>query len=366
MPSPTRNLKRRPPVHLEEAVRRVRELAERVGPGAQLPTTRELTRLLGVSLATLDRALTELEAQGGIDRHHGVGITVRQEIRQRTIGIVCGKDIFYAGVSPFWGLLVNALTRQVIARGQRADFYVDLPTPQAQAASRQELHDHLAARRLAGLLMLNIQSAEEVEELRAFGVPVVVFGSAPPHMVGPDNDGLIRAGVAALAARGCRRIGLLTTVARATGLFREAAAQRGVECDPRWQAVLDIIPPTDPTAPYVTPEERGYRVVSEWLAAAAQPTVTGLLSTDDILTRGAIVALERAGRRVGRDIQIATLANRGSPALLGHEDRLIRLETDPAAVAAAMVTMLDELLAGSKSVTAPVLVPVAVIEPTHS
>src|SRR5258708_26445393 len=62
------------PLH-RQIYRQLREiiLAGRVGPGALLPSTRALTRELGVSRTTLELAFDQLHADGYIETHIGSG-----------------------------------------------------------------------------------------------------------------------------------------------------------------------------------------------------------------------------------------------------------------------------------------------------
>ena len=55
---------------------RLVDLAHDLGPGARMPTMLQLRDSLGVSIATLDSALSELEAQNVVYRRHGVGTFV--------------------------------------------------------------------------------------------------------------------------------------------------------------------------------------------------------------------------------------------------------------------------------------------------
>jgi GntR family transcriptional regulator len=56
----------------------VRELADRLGPGALLPGERELALRCGVSRMTVRRALDDLEARRLVERRHGAGTFVRR------------------------------------------------------------------------------------------------------------------------------------------------------------------------------------------------------------------------------------------------------------------------------------------------
>ena len=81
----------------------------------------------------------------------------------------------------------------------------------------------------------------------------------------------------------------------------------------------------------------------------------GIVSTDDMLTQGLLMALGRHGLRAGEDVRIATQANQGSPALLGWEDRITRLEFAPIEIVATMFAALEALMDGETPVgTTPV------------
>ena len=55
------------------ACERLIELAHELGPDAKLPTVLQLRDRLGISIATLNSVLNELEAQRVVRRKHGIG-----------------------------------------------------------------------------------------------------------------------------------------------------------------------------------------------------------------------------------------------------------------------------------------------------
>lgn len=349
-------------------------LAQRLGPDAPMPKVRELAARYKVSLCTLDRVLDQLERQGHITRLQGSGIRTTKYVGRQTFAIVFGKSISYAGASPFWGLLHGALRRQLRARRARTESYFDFDSAWEHLGHCDLVLNQLEQRPPTGILLTNVRSAEDAAALVELGVPVVVFGTTDGRCPGVSLDGLavIRDGVAELAARGCRRIGLITTRdAQAVTLFRAELESRGLAYDPAWVWEQHIFEPADPDQPFETHEEAGYRAMKQWLVASGQQVGVsgqqsavsdqpagvasqfpdGVLITDDMLTRGALVALRRAGVTPGRDVQVATHANKGSAALLGHETELIRLEVDPEEIARAMIGLLDKALAGQASPT---------------
>ena len=75
-------------------------------------------------------------------------------------------------------------------------------------------------------------------------------------------------------------------------------------------------------------------------------TPDGLVILDDMMARGALVALSKRGQRPGSDVKIATHVNAGSTALHGYEDDLSLIEVNPAHIVSAMFSMLETLMAG--------------------
>ena len=82
----------------------------------------------------------------------------------------------------------------------------------------------------------------------------------------------------------------------------------------------------------------------------------GIISSDDMLTQGALTALQRLGIAVSTDLPMITHANAGSPTLIGWTDRLARAEFDPAQLVAAMFDTIERLLRGETVPREPVLI----------
>jgi hypothetical protein len=155
------------------------KLAEARGPGVKLPTLQQLCARLEVSRTTLERAMVPLERRGLLQRKHGSGIYVCDRIRQKTIGVVFGGDIFSPGFSPFWGLLLEAVCRQAGDRRMRPRPYIDISAGHEGLLGHVQLVEDLDAGRLDGLLLFTPHyEHDEAGELCDHGVPLVVFGGA--------------------------------------------------------------------------------------------------------------------------------------------------------------------------------------------
>ena len=83
-------------------------LIETLEPDAKLPTMRQLQDSLGVSPMTLNRALSELEANGMVYRRQGSGTYVSPQAKQivssaaaNAVGLVYDRALFGTHASPF-------------------------------------------------------------------------------------------------------------------------------------------------------------------------------------------------------------------------------------------------------------------------
>ena len=333
--------------------------AQRLGPNQRMPTVRKLCALHGVSTSTLDPVLRELETRGIITRHHGRGIFVAPTIAQKTIGVVFGGNIFDSvQFSPFWFLLLQAVRQQVADRTHRPLAYLDIAQSSDGLGGHEQLIEDLENRRLHGLLLLSPDPpGDEARQLGAYGLPLVVFGGhAPEWTVTHDWRPVYSLAARELATHRCRRVAIL-------GLTTDTDLQQ-LECDLReagyaGEPVLDwsYLTWVSRIPGLLNRETFGRELARRMIAEKANhPLPDSLVSLDDTMTRGVITALHEAGLQPGRDIQIATVVNKGSPVLESYASNLIKIEYDPAADVEAALDMLDILMDGGKPPQNPVLI----------
>ncbi len=341
----------------EEIGRALKGLVKRAGPEGKLPTVRELCQRLRVSRATLNRAMEELERQGVLRREHGRGIFAAAAKATRTVGVLFGLDPFRVSASPFYQLLFDALRRELAGRAYELEMYVDLAYAKDHWAVRRRLQADIAEGRVDGLL-LPISGREQSEWVGRQGAPFVSCNPlASGWRVGLDIRRAIDLLVEALARRGCRRIALMshpltsrtgeTIGAAERRYFDEALAKHGLRGEPGliFQPTLHEEEFPNPTGP--THEEIGF-MLGRKLAESPGELPEGLLVLDDMMARGALTALARARVGIGRQIQVATHTACGSSALIGYEQRVIRVEEDLRAIAQAMIGMLETLMDGGR------------------
>lgn len=339
-------------------------VATELGPDAKLPTIQELRRELGVSVATLDNALTQLESQKIIYRKHGVGIFVSPHVGRKSIALVCDPSFFRAGMSPFWQEIIEGARAYGVDRGESCRFYLALPSAQGHLPVPDDLVEDVQGKRIDGVLFIGDNRAA-VEWIWDQNVPVVAFAGWSHWMVAIDYPAVVRAGLETLRGRQCRDVGLLLPYLPDSAggysvphagieTFKAGAREQGMSYQPQWIWNFKQHPEYSLAT---TPQEQGYNaIISMYEAgflAGESPAngPQGLVCLDDLMTRGALVAMQKLNIRLGQDVQIATHSNRGSSVLHGYENELTRLEIDPNAIVTSMFACLKALLMGEA--TAP-------------
>ncbi len=347
------------------------ELAKRLGPGSKLPGVRSLATSFHVSTCTLDRVLADLERQNLIVRKHSRGVFVSDRVMQRTIGLVYGRNVFQVGASPFRAMLLEQARRRAASKDERFSFYLDIASDEDESPTHRDLMDDVRSKRLNGIIFASAQNPRSIEWLQQQRMPMVALSSSPvtAWRVAIDFAEVIRLGTQALANEGCRRIALIPALSEdqkslcpgMVGAFEDALRKAGLE--PMPGAIWNPFGSSSMGSPPVeeTFEELGYRAVKEIFGkppADGRGIPDGLVSADDIMTQGAVVAFRKLGLRMGRDVKVATHANRGSPVLQAHEQEMILVEVDPTEMVDALFQMLETLMEGA---TPPV--PVVLIRP---
>lgn len=334
-------------------------MATALGPNAKLPTVQQLRRELGVSISTLDSALTQLENQKVIFRKQGSGIYVSPRLNQKCVGLVCEPNFFSAGTSPFWQELIEGVRSWAAGSGEAFRFYLAL-----RSADGSPVHDDLiediAAKRTDGVLFIGNNPAA-LDWLRQHQVPTVTFAGDSEYMVEIDGDQLIHLAGRHLVKQGCRRPALLChwekkmdqpyapEESRSITSFRRFLEEAGLTYDPSLLWDMRALEDRVPSVPE-THQEQGYQAIMS-LFDGSRPAPDGLLSTDDMMTRGALAGLRQLGLKPGHDLKIVSHINRGSTVLSGEDDHITFVEVDPAEIVSEMFSQLELLM--DNKVSAP-------------
>jgi DNA-binding LacI/PurR family transcriptional regulator len=339
----------------------ITELARRLGAGARMPTIQQLCDMLGVSVVTLNRSLSELEAQNIIQRKHGVGIFVSPRIGQRTVGLVYDRDIFAVGASPFCGLLIEAARQRAASESEKFSFYLAMPSKEGLPV-HDDLVEDLRAARLDGLLFVGENNPAAAEYLQRQDVPLIALSYTPitAHRVYLDWPESVRLGVQALARQGCKRIGLWIPVGGGLGraggeasfpereTFRNALKHHKLAFHPALIWRDDELRQDADASALGTNQEQGFRAAHEIFGDKhkREQAPDGVVILDDMMARGALIALQQFGLRAGRDVQIASHLNKGSGVLGAFRPGVAVMEIDPQQIVAALFGMLETLMNG--------------------
>ena len=328
----------------------ITDLARKLGPGMKFPTTQELSRQLGVTISTLDRSLTTLESRGVIVRRQGSGIYVSECPVRKTIALVFGVNIFEAGISPIYSILLNHCEKRSASLPER--FSIFLGSASLSGSRRSLLHHDLDEAinngKLDGLLLFGKESGRQEDALRERGVPMAALTvhSKWPGVVCHDSKKLIREAIKALREGGCKSIGFLGALPEQTNYFLKAMRLVGMPVNDRW--VFSPNPNDEAFCFHQGLFEReryGNQWASQIISGKDRPD--GMISTDDMITRGACPVFEGNKFRVGKHFLFATHANIGSLVLVEWSSELIQFAFDPQETVDAMFAALEAHMNGN-------------------
>lgn len=329
-------------------------LAYKLGPGAKLPTMQQLSAELGISVMTLNRALSELEAQNIVVRRQGSGTYVNENLGQKTVGLIYDRALIGTSASPFAALLLEEAGRRAHENGEKFSMYLSEPAPSGLPV-HEDLSEDIRERKMSGLLLMSSQTPA-IAWLVKQKLPLVSLSYLPltPHRVRIWHAQTAYLGALELAKQGAQRIALWLPagvgIGRATGaasfeeldFFQRALGESGLKFDP--QLVYNLENLTDQIQAGVSNQEQGLDAANSVFGGKNRPD--GVVILDDMMTRGALTALAQLGIRPGADVKIASHTNVGAQTLFGYEKSLVLLDFDPSQVAAAMFEMLETLMAG--------------------
>jgi DNA-binding LacI/PurR family transcriptional regulator len=352
-----------------EVSSRLRQMALDHGPGMRLPTTRKLTGMLGTSLPTLNSVLDELEAKNVICREDRSGIYVSPKLHTKSIVVLYDTAVSdQPGLSPFWGMLWSALIKEAQKRAESAnlEFTFRTTTYAHDPESRLPLDvvRSLGDRLVHGVIGIGLTDVA-AEVAAANGVPLVSYAGGGHWQVATDIVSEVRAGVDALVDSGCSSIELWRNGLTDDPYFN-SLLNNDVEAFQDHLAVRNL--PIGPGAVRIfwdapddrlrwTLQQHGYRLAMAAFGPDTARRPDGLLILDDMITSGALFALQDLGLDQEETAKIATLANVGSTVLFGHERSLILIEHDPHAIAVSLLDALDLLLDGGEPDANPIQMP---------
>lgn len=285
-----------------------------------MTTLRDLARELGLSPATVSRALNGFPEVGEKTRARVVAVAEKRNYKPHSLArrLATGK-------SGMVGIIFRA-SRNLLVDPHFVDFLAGLATGLAErdldlifhTSPGDELQSHYERFAASGSVDGMIVSAPEIGDeriatLAARSFPFVVHGRTGDDLdyayFDIDNDGAFTAATVLLLELGHRRIALLNGPqglafsAQRESAFRRVTRERSVAVPNRFIAADEMS------------EELGYRRAAEMLQAPLRPTAFVCSSTLQAL--GVIRAAGEAGLRVGSDLSI-----------IAHDDVLPHLRSE--------------------------------------
>ncbi|MBA3683690.1 MAG: GntR family transcriptional regulator [Planctomycetes bacterium] len=282
-------------------------LSGALAPGCRLPTTQELARRWGVTITVIQAAVAPLVKEGLLLRRPRVGTVVRERTAKLgRIGLYRITDAAREDRDHFSRSLSNRLTSRIQATGGSAVVYPDLRPEAERTLAFPAL---LAAVRTGQLDAVIACESEHRTNLwiAKLPVPTAIHGADPmPNAVWQDYAQFARDGLGCLAARGCRTVGLISTLPdnesypdgspHLTRSLRDTfvahAQSIGLATAAPWIRSPEVMYIAETDA-----ERFGYDCVRAMWAAGAPPD--GLLVFTDLAARGVIMGLlSSAGARM--------------------------------------------------------------------
>ncbi len=299
-----------------KAIRTLREWIQegRLQPGMPLPSERKLCQHIGVGLATVQRALRVLTAEGLIqvrDGHtrllaHAPSSAVAAIFRQ-TLMILAPAQAPLAGhVQPGWSEYV-AIGAAAAARQEGHGVLSLAPTQLLEQPS-----DPVLSVRPSGLLVCEIAAADRqalvdfIRTLAREGIPVVVYGDGPLEQeydrVISDHDAGSYMLTQHLLQRGCRRI--LPLFEKPENVYWKSGRLAGYTRAMR-ESGLEPLPTlwVEDLGGHYTVDH--FRVKSSYLAGQLVPYLTRANPVDAIMAAsdGEAFSVAAACRMFGREPQ---------------------------------------------------------------
>lgn len=364
----------------EKLVERLMALAHRLGPGAKFPTVREMCARYDVAIVTLTGALAMLEARGAITRTHGHGIYVSEQINRKSIALVLGHDIFETGLPPFYALFIQACRRTLRSLGYHVFYFADIPEASSAGSPfpvREDLSDAIRDNLLHGLILAPQTSANQIARFRAADIPVVAMScSGEPATIAIDYHAIIEEGVEMLAAAGCKRIALVSPFdyQAETGaknprrqdrcVFNQVVNQFGMSSQEHW--FLSNHPAGDGNGPFFRLGSHSAETLLGDTGHKTRPD--GIVVLDESVAAGLLPTVQTMGLGLGRDVHVATHANRGVELLNPYIPAIHRIQIDQDVVFNATFRMLDAVMTHPATAPEPVLIPPTSMgeTPTHT
>ncbi len=322
---------------------------EEWGIGERLPTDLELADALGVHWQTVHRAMRDLQRQGRVTRHPRTGTHVAPQVYG--FAILLADEMPTIRETEFYDLMARALLRQC-SGPERAGHVVYAPVSNGYFEPSPDLARLMKHGLIHGVVTTFALLPERLQrDLEKQGVPfaavTAVHGLTDAVMI--DTDGVTALGLDYLAWSGCRRVGVLY---HDHGRNNEPISLPELVADNRFEQVWRL---------HTRIADMRHGLEAGEALLAQRPDIDGLLVPDDVIARGACMAVLKRGRAVPDTLKVACHWNRSSH--FDYPFPVARLETDPAEAIRLALEILERRRRGAGPAAVPVLVRPKLIPP---
>ena len=280
------------PVKADDLAQHLRKRIEsgEIPPGDRLPTFSEMRREYGAATNTVDRAYSQLEADGLIERKAGSGVYVSEHPGTTSTGTIGCLGAGFSGNDIYWNHCIRGINRVLESHGMHPLLLPRLPNAAAW-------------NKVDGVLC---HDADRLPEGCPESLPRVSMlhrMSGTVSVIADDYDGA-RLATNHLLQLGHTRIGSLFIQDDPLGIVRlsgyETALRRAdIQPSPEWSRDCEG------NLDKYSFSEVARRVMAQWLSGNwADEGLTALVAQNDHVAIGAMEALEEAGLNVPGDVSV--------------------------------------------------------------
>lgn len=330
-----------PTFQISTRIRQMIQDAELI-PGMKLPPTRRLAAQLSVDPSAVHRSLAQLVKEGLLIRTPRVGTFVASP-PGRLERLAFYHRVGGGFLSAFERAVLTEISRVGHRRGFSIEVFSDTRKPELSASEpHAELIRMARTRWVQGVVSCGV-SPEQIRWFNSLPVPRATLSTPDqPHTLNWDRETNVETAIRQLAARGCRRIGMISPLrlhedARATayelgqytGLTR-TLAKLGLPFRPEWIAGL---PPGRKSIAESQLAAFGFESLNHlWdRPENASERPDGLFVYPDIAAQGALVAIALKQIRIPQQLRLVFHVNAEIPIFCPFPvDRLVVSAADAA------------------------------------
>ncbi len=303
--------------------------------GERLPSTAELAKSYGVTVSTLQQALSRLVEKGLLRRSPKTGSFIDATRYGRRALVTFSSNPFEME-SRFYALFLRSLETEYARRGVDLDCQLGFSGPRLKR-DLARLESDLAGGRFAFILAMAYSQdfLKWIENQRFAPVFACSYFDARNSVL----DGFKH-----LAASGVRKIGFAFMGCEFDGGIKDMELA-GLQDAQRLCSLPDGSVRFLDWGQHI---DDAYKAAKLFFSSTPrQDWPEALFLHHDIVTKGALIAMTELGVRIPEDISLLTHANKGDS--FQHPLELCRIEVDPSEVASSMADFMERSLPGGQA-----------------